>query len=52
MPYLLHAIFQRHHIPPDEIYAKDRRHQAFIYASMLLELEAEEKLRRKEGGKN
>jgi hypothetical protein len=43
----LHAIFQRHHIPPDEVYAKEWRHRKFMYASMLLEFEEEEKERKK-----
>ncbi|WP_220270886.1 hypothetical protein [Fontibacillus phaseoli] len=42
----MHAIFQRHHIPPDEVYAKDRRHQMFMYASMMLVFEEEEKERK------
>ncbi|MFD2702790.1 hypothetical protein ACFSVM_20325 [Paenibacillus shunpengii] len=39
---MLHAIFQRHHIPPDEVYSKDRRHQLFMFASMQLIFEEEE----------
>ncbi|GIP55245.1 hypothetical protein J42TS3_42800 [Paenibacillus vini] len=42
----MHAIFQRHHIPPDEVYAKDRRHQMFMFASMMLVFEEEEKERK------
>ena len=38
---MLHLIFQRHHIPPDEVYAKPFRHRMFMYASMLLEIEPE-----------
>jgi hypothetical protein len=40
---LLHAIFQRHHIPPDEVFAKEQRHRAFMYASMQLVFEEEAK---------
>ncbi|MGG2024215.1 hypothetical protein AB1282_00255 [Gottfriedia sp. S16(2024)] len=40
---ILHAIFQRHHIPPDEVYSKDLRHRAFMYASMQLIFEEEAK---------
>lgn len=46
---MLHAIFQRHGIAPDEVYAKERRHRAFMYASMELVFEEEEKERRKGG---
>jgi hypothetical protein len=38
---LLHEIFQRHHIPPDEVYQKEWRHRVFMYASMQLALEPE-----------
>ncbi|EHS56851.1 hypothetical protein P4H71_22820 [Paenibacillus kribbensis] len=40
---MLHEIFQRHGIPPDEVYAKDRRHRMFMYASMMLQFEREAK---------
>ncbi|MFK4304365.1 hypothetical protein ABH892_004505 [Paenibacillus sp. RC254] len=40
---MLHEIFQRHHIAPDELYAKDRRHRFFMYASMLIQIEKEQK---------
>ena len=46
---MLHAIFQRHHLPPDEVFQKEERHRAFIYASMEIVLEEEEKERRKGG---
>ncbi|MFK4473682.1 hypothetical protein ABH897_003413 [Paenibacillus sp. RC73] len=42
---MLHEIFQRHGIPPDEVYAKERRHRMFMYASMMLQLEREAKAR-------
>jgi hypothetical protein len=47
---MLHAIFQRHHIPPDEVYAKEPRHRAFMFASMELVFE-EERKEQKKGGK-
>jgi len=39
---LLHHIFQRQGIPPDEFYAKPYKVRAFMLASMLLQLEAED----------
>ena len=45
----MHRIFQTHHIPPHELYAMDKRHKAFIYASESLVMEAEEKERKKAG---
>lgn len=39
----MHRIFQRHHIPPDEVYAKPHKHRIFMYASEALELEEEKK---------
>lgn len=44
---MLHVIFQRHGIPPHEIYALEPRHRAFMYASMELTLEMEEAERKK-----
>ncbi|WP_221886012.1 hypothetical protein [Paenibacillus zeisoli] len=44
----MHLIFQRHHIPPDEVYNKDEGTKRFMYASMLLQLEEEEKARKAE----
>ncbi|MGP0579199.1 hypothetical protein ACTP13_19630 [Paenibacillus peoriae] len=38
---MLHEIFQRLGIPPDEVYAKERRHRMFMYASMLTKLDQE-----------
>ncbi|WP_232696179.1 hypothetical protein [Brevibacillus daliensis] len=38
---MLHRLFQLHHIPPDEVYAKDPRHRLFLYASELLVIEEE-----------
>lgn len=43
---LLHRIFQRHHITPDEIYAKPRSVRHLIYASELTIVEDEEKARK------
>jgi hypothetical protein len=43
----LHEIFQRHGIPPDEVYQKEWRYRKFMYASMLIVLEEEEKERKK-----
>ena len=49
---MLHIIFQRHGIPPHEIYALEPRHRAFMYASMELLLEEEEKaLKKQKGGR-
>ncbi len=45
---MVHLIFQRHHIPPDEVYNKDEGVKRFMYASMMLQLEEEEKVRREE----
>ena len=44
---MLHRLFQIHHIPPDEVYAKSPRHRAFLYASEELVIEDEEKEARK-----
>ncbi|WP_262384567.1 hypothetical protein [Paenibacillus terrae] len=44
---MLHEIFQRHGIPPDEVYAKERRHRFFMYASMMVQLDIEAKARQK-----
>lgn len=41
----MHRIFQRHHIPPDEFYAKNPRHKLFIFASEMLVMEDEERER-------
>lgn len=40
---MLHHIFQRHHLTPDEIYNKPPRVRAFIYASTIKQIEDEEK---------
>jgi len=40
----LHHIFQRLGIPPDEVMKKTRGVRAFMFASMLVQLEAEKKL--------
>ena len=40
---LLHVIFQRHHIPPDDFMAKAPGVRAFILASMMIQLKAERK---------
>ncbi|RCX16461.1 hypothetical protein DFP94_11281 [Fontibacillus phaseoli] len=44
----MHLIFQRHHISPDEMYNKDENVKRFMYASMMLQLEEEEKMRKQE----
>jgi len=44
---MLHRIFQVHHIPPDEVYAKDSRYRMFMYASEELVIEEEERQRKK-----
>ena len=41
MSTLLHVIFQRHHIPPDEFMRKDKASRAFMLASMKIQLETE-----------
>jgi len=38
----LHHIFQRQGIPPDEFYTKPHKVRAFMLASMMVQLEAEE----------
>ena len=38
----MHHIFQRQGIPPDEFYAKPRKVRAFMLASMMVQLEAED----------
>lgn len=38
---MLHHIFQRHSITPDEFYAKPYKVRSFILASMMTQLEAE-----------
>ncbi|MGO4542696.1 hypothetical protein [Paenibacillus sp. 2TAB19] len=45
---MLHLIFQRHHIPPDAMFNKDENVKRFMYASMMLQLEEEEKARKEE----
>lgn len=47
---MLHRIFQRHGIMPQEFYALETRYKTFMYASELLAIEEEEK-RRKEVAK-
>lgn len=48
---MLHRIFQAHHIPPDEVYAKQKRFRDFMYASELLVMEQEEEARKKQDNK-
>lgn len=51
---MLHRIFQRHHIPPDEVYAKEKRFRDFMYASEMIVMDAEaeaEKKDKKKAGK-
>lgn len=50
---MLHIIFQRHHIPPDEFFAKPKGVQAFMLESMKIQLRAEQRSRNgatEEGG--
>lgn len=42
---LLHIIFQRHHIAPDDFMAKPSGVKAFMLSSMKIQLEAERKSR-------
>lgn len=44
---MLHIIFQRHHIPPDEFFAKSAGVQAFMLASMEVQLKVEQDRRNK-----
>ena len=39
----MHHIFQRQGIPPDEFYRKPYKVRAFMLASMMVQLEAEDK---------
>lgn len=52
---MLHRIWQDKHKTPQEVYAMDRSHKNFIYASELLVIEEEEKAEkereRQKGGK-
>lgn len=43
---MLHHIFQRQGIPPDEFYAKPYKVRKFMLASMMVQLEDEEEQRR------
>ncbi|MBO8169350.1 MAG: hypothetical protein H0Z35_09235 [Thermoanaerobacteraceae bacterium] len=43
---LLHHLFQRLGITPDEFYAKPFKVRAFMLASMMVQLEAEEEERK------
>jgi len=49
---LLHRIWQDKHVLPQEIYAMNRSHKNFIFASELLVMEEEEKAEkeRQKGG--
>lgn len=44
---MLHIIFQRHHIPPDEFLGKPKWVQAFLLESMKVQIKAERKARDK-----
>lgn len=44
---MLHQIFQRQGIPPDEVLAKPRGVQAFMFASTYLRVEEENEIRGK-----
>ena len=54
---MLHHIFQRQGIPPDEFYRKPYKVRAFMLASMRLQIEIEEEqlrqleMKQKEGGR-
>lgn len=48
---MLDRIFQLHHIPPDEVYAKEWRYRAFMYASEELAMERERAEARKRNQK-
>lgn len=43
---MLHHLFQRLGITPDEFYAKPYKVRAFMLASMMVQLEAEEEERK------
>lgn len=43
----LHAIFQEHHITPDDYFSKPRKIKAFMIASMHLRSEDEKAAKRK-----
>lgn len=49
---MLHRIWQDKHVLPQEIYAMNRSHKNFIFASELLVMEEEEKAEkeRQKGG--
>lgn len=49
---MLHRIWQDKHVLPQEIYAMNRSHKNFIFASELLVMEEEEKVEkeRQKGG--
>lgn len=50
---MIHRIFQRHGIAPDELYKKEWRYKSFMYASesiVIDEEEAERKRSKKKGG--
>lgn len=50
---MLHRIWQDKHVLPQEIYAMNRSHKNFIFASEILVMEEEEKTEkeRQKGGK-
>ena len=41
MPWLLHALFVRHHLTPGDFYAKSYGEQRFLLAALLIELDDE-----------
>lgn len=47
---LLHIIFQRHHIPFDEVLSKPKWAQVLMLESMQIQLKEEEKQRKKRQG--
>lgn len=47
---MLHIIFQRHHIPFDEVLSKPKWAQALMLESMQIQLKAEDKCRKEKQG--
>ena len=47
---MLHIIFQRHHIPFDEVLSKPKWAQVLILESMQIQLKEEERQRKKRQG--
>lgn len=47
---MLHIIFQRHHLAPDDFFAKSPGTQAFILESMKIQLNVEKEARERRHG--